>query len=443
MDPDPFSLFIFIVAAALYGVTVATEIAFVLARFTKEHQSAEVDDPRAQLIDTLLANSPLLLVTFSSLKLLTALSMVGVVISIVPVDRSYVLLYGTIGLLWLFLLSGQVVIRALVISRAMSVASRMAPIVQVVMWFFWPLYAVLQQMNSRISGEPLYLSREGSYTTADGMQLLIEAGREENHIRDEEKQMISSIMDLGETAVREVMVPRIDMIAFGVETTMQEALHVIVEGGHSRIPVYEENIDKIIGLLYAKDLLKCFRDQRTNVPIRKLLRPVYFIPASKKVNLLFYELQKQRTHMAIVVDEYGGTAGLVTIEDLLEEIVGDIQDEYDFNEEVLIEPLGNQTYLLSSRLDIDTLAELLGIEIEEDSVDTLGGLIFLLSEHVPERGEQLSYQQWLFTILSVSGHRIGQIRAEPLRPTAAEREDALTDALLTRKKESVLRFSPE
>lgn len=443
MDPDPFSLVTFIVATVVYGVTVATEIAFVFVRFTKEHQSTEYKEFHVQLVDRLLNNAALLLVTFASLKSASALLVVGTAVSMLSVDSSYLLLYGCIGIIWFLLTVVQVLIRSFVMPHALFVALRMAPTVQLFTWLFWPLYAILQQISRGISGEPLYFSREGTYIAQDGMQWLIEARGEDNQIRDEEKQMISSILDLGETTVREVMVPRIDIIAFSVETTMQDALHVIIEGGHSRIPVYEENTDKIIGLLYAKDLLKCFRDRRTDVPIRELLRPVYFVPASKKVNILFYELQKQRTHMAIVVDEYGGTAGLVTIEDLIEEIVGDIQDEYDFDEEVLVEPLGEHAYLLSSRLDMDTLAELLDIEIEEDSVDTLGGLMFLLSEHVPVRGEQLSYEQWQFTILSVSGHRIGQIRAEFVPTSVAELEDAMVDTALSQKKESALRFSPE
>lgn len=443
MDPDPFSLITFIVASVVYGVTVATEIAFVFVRFTKEHQSEEVEEASVQLVETLLENTSLLLVTFTSLKSLSVLAMAGMAVSMLPVNSSYLLHCGVIGSIWLLVTVVQVLIRSSVVPSTRTVALRMATTVRMATWLCWPLYAVLQRINNGISGEPLYLSRESSYIAGDRMYMLIESGGEENQIPDEEKQMISSILDLGETAVREVMIPRIDMVAFSMETTMQEALHIILENGHSRVPVYEENTDKIIGLLYAKDLLKCFRDQRTNVPIRELLRPVHFVPTSKKANVLLYELQKQRTHMAIVVDEYGGTAGLVTIEDLLEEIVGEIQDEYDFDEEVLIEPLGDQAYLLSARLDIHTLAELLETEIEEDSVDTLGGLVFVLSEHVPAQGEQLTYKQWLFTVLSVEGHRIVQIRAEPLPAPVVEQEDALTDPMITREKESTLRFSPE
>src|SRR5262249_5850304 len=155
---------------------------------------------------------------------------------------------------------------------------------------------------------------------------LISTSEEENPLEENEKQMIVSILELEETVVREVMVPRIDMVTLDVETSLHEALAVIINAGHSRIPVYQEHVDHIIGILYAKDLLKCFRDQQTDAPISALLRPAYFVPVSKKVNTLLKEMQKERVHIAMVVDEYGGTAGLVTIEDLIEEIIGEIKD---------------------------------------------------------------------------------------------------------------------
>ncbi len=161
--------------------------------------------------------------------------------------------------------------------------------------------------------------------------------------------MIASIFEFGETLVREVMVPRIDVLAVPVDTPMLEALDVILKAGHSRIPVYRETIDNVVGILYAKDLLRYLRDGRTDVPLSKILRPAYFIPESKKVDELLQELQQRKVHMAVVVDEYGGTAGIVTIEDLLEEIVGEIQDEYDA-EEPTIEPISEHEYLFDARV---------------------------------------------------------------------------------------------
>ncbi|MFM7173125.1 MAG: hemolysin family protein, partial [Caldilinea sp.] len=214
--------------------------------------------------------------------------------------------------------------------------------------------------------------------------------------------------------VREVMVPRIDMVTLEVNTPIHDALVTIIEAGHSRIPVYEGTVDLVVGLLYAKDLLKCFRENRMEAPIRELLRPPYFIPGSKKVTALLREMQQQRVHLAIIVDEYGGIAGMVTIEDILEEIVGDIQDEYDVHEVVQAQPIGENAYLVNSRLDLGSLAELLDIELNDEETDTVGGLIYSHLGRVPLQGERLPLQGWLFTVLSVDGQRIEQVRVEPL-----------------------------
>ncbi len=216
--------------------------------------------------------------------------------------------------------------------------------------------------GARFSEEESVSGDESIFLTEDGLRLLLNVREEGEGIEETERQMIASILDMEETVVREVMVPRIDMVAINVETPLGEALDIIIAAGHSRIPIYEGDIDRIIGFLYAKDLLKCMSDGQTDVSIRELLRPAYYVPVSKKLNNLFREMQKQRVHVSIVVDEYGGTAGLVTIEDILEEIVGEIEDEYDTVEDEYIQPVGPNSYLMNARLDVDSLVELLDIE---------------------------------------------------------------------------------
>jgi putative hemolysin len=270
-------------------------------------------------------------------------------------------------------------------------------------------------MNSWANQHESMRVEDGAGLTDEALRLLMtttDSADEIEEIEANEREMIASILEMNDTVVREVMVPRIDMVAIDAESTFHEALDTIIGAGHSRIPVYEEHIDRIIGILYAKDLLRCFRDQTTDTPLRQLLRPPYFIPASKKVDALFQEMQKHRVHIATVVDEYGGTAGLVTIEDILEEIVGDIQDEYDAEEDIYVQLIGPDTYLLNSRLDVYSLSKLLDIELDTDSADTLGGLLFSLMEHVPEQGESVEHQGWRFTVLSLDGRRIEQVRTE-------------------------------
>jgi CBS domain containing-hemolysin-like protein len=237
---------------------------------------------------------------------------------------------------------------------------------------------------------------------------------------ESEKQMITSILEMDETVAREVMVPRIDMVAIEVETSLRDALGVIINAGHSRIPVFEQHIDHVVGLLYAKDLLKWFQENPGDVPIRTLLRPAYFVPASKKVDTLLREMQRDRIHIAVVVDEYGGTAGLVTIEDIIEEIVGEIQDEYDMEEELYVQSFGPAGYLLSARFDLYSLAKLLDVELPADDADTLGGMIYSVLGHVPDQGESLDVGGWRFTVLALEGRRIEQVRAEQLNQAAVD-----------------------
>ena len=200
--------------------------------------------------------------------------------------------------------------------------------------------------------------KEGPYVSEQELLALADAAVEEDVIEREERQLIHSIIEFGDTVVREVMVPRPDMVAIEARATVNDAMEVVMAAGYSRIPVYEQGIDDILGLLYTKDLMRAVRDQRAEVQVRELVRTANFVPETKRVAELLPEMQKQKSHMAIVVDEYGGTAGLVTLEDLIEELVGEIVDEYDV-EEPPIEPLPGGDVRVNARMPIDELNELL------------------------------------------------------------------------------------
>jgi putative hemolysin len=237
--------------------------------------------------------------------------------------------------------------------------------------------------------------------------------------------MIASIFEFGETVAREVMVPRIDIDAIAVETPLLDAVDVILKAGHSRLPVYKETVDNVVGMLYAKDLLRYLRDGRTDVPISRMLRPPYFIPESKKVDELLQELQQRRVHMAIVVDEYGGTAGLVTIEDLLEEIVGEIQDEYD-TEAPTVEEVGADEYLFDARLNLDEVNKVLAVDLPDEGGNSLGGFIYSQLGKVPAVGDTIDYEGVRIEVLSVAGRRIQQVRASRVQ-AMSENEGQSTD----------------
>jgi CBS domain containing-hemolysin-like protein len=241
----------------------------------------------------------------------------------------------------------------------------------------------------------------------------MDAGEEGGVLKEDEKEMIYSIFDLDETVAREVMVPRIDIVAVEADSSVEQALDTIVTVGHSRLPVYVDNMDNIIGVLYAKDLLAHWHKGGGPRPVRGLERSAYYIPETKPVSDLLHELQGKKVHMAIVVDEYGGTAGLVTIEDILEEIVGEIQDEHD-PEEFYMERISDDEYVFSARIHLDDVNEAMSTHLATEEADTLGGLVYSLLGRVPEVGDTLEVENSRLTVLSVDGRRIGTVKIQRL-----------------------------
>ncbi len=257
---------------------------------------------------------------------------------------------------------------------------------------------------------------KGPFVTEGEIRHLVDVAEEEEQIEQEERELIHSVFEFGDTVVREVMVPRPDMITLPADAPLQEGLDTIVKKGFSRIPLYEGDTDNIVGVLYAKDVLKRVMNGRKTTKLSAVGRAPLFVPEQKKVADLLREMQHQRVHMAIVVDEYGGTAGLVTIEDLLEEIVGEIVDEYD-REESLIEELEDGTLRVDARIPIDEINELLGAELPHEEWDTVGGLVFGLTGRVPKAGETVSYDSVELTTEKVSGRRVQRVLIRKTAPS--------------------------
>ena len=248
--------------------------------------------------------------------------------------------------------------------------------------------------------------------TAEELRLIVERGGEQGVLEAEEEQMINSIIELGERRLHEVMVPRIAIVALPAAATLEEAIDKVVDEGHSRIPVYEETIDEVVGILYAKDLLPILKSGSGPRPaIRALLRPPVFVPESMTIDDLLHEFQRRKVHIAIVLDEYGGTAGLLTIEDLLEEIVGEIQDEYD-TEEPMVVRLSDDEARVDGRADVDDLAELFDLNLEledDDEYDTVGGLVYHRIGGVPSPGDQIDVNGLTLTVETTDGRRVGKV----------------------------------
>jgi putative hemolysin len=261
--------------------------------------------------------------------------------------------------------------------------------------------------------------------TEEAIMTLVDAGEEEGVIEEEEKAMIYSIFQLDNTLAREVMVPRIDILAFEEQTTLEEATENLLRTGHSRAPVFRESIDNIIGLVYIKDLLASWRDDDLDQEVGDLLREAYFVPEAKKVDDLLAEMQAKRVHMSVVVDEYGGTAGVVTIEDIVEEIVGEILDEYDFAEEMPYEQLQEGEYIFSGGIDVDDVNQITGASIPKETSETLGGYIYSQLGKVPIPGETVESGGLRLIVEQVVGRRIRKVRAILVEAESleAERDD--------------------
>ena len=287
----------------------------------------------------------------------------GIVLA--PVAKIYWFLFGWIG--WLFDLPGALLLRVL------------------------PLPAM------RTEDQP------------EELLSLVELEETSGGIEEEERQMIRGIIRLEDTTAGEVMVPRPDIAAVSIDDSLDDVIQVIVSRGFSRVPLYEHSIDTIVGILYAKDILRSLAAQDRSASLADLTRPAYFIPETKKVDELLAELRQNKVHMAIVVDEYGGTAGLVTIEDLIEEIVGEIEDEYDLGE-ATVERLGEHEAIVDARASIDVLDDVFGVQLDEEDVHTIGGLIYNHLGRIPSEGDAVTIGDLTITVLSLNRHRIGKVR---------------------------------
>ncbi|MEA4812880.1 MAG: hemolysin family protein [Anaerolineaceae bacterium] len=244
----------------------------------------------------------------------------------------------------------------------------------------------------------------------------VEEEQPEGTLEKGEREMIYSIFQFGDTMAREIMVPRADLLALDINTTISEARREFINAGHSRVPVYEDNIDNVVGLLYAKDLLAVVDGGDTIAQQRRLLRPAYFVPEAKKIDELFTEMQSKGVHMSLVVDEYGGVAGVVTLEDIVEEIVGEIRDEYDSAEEQDIQKLDDDNYMLLGRINIEELNEMLKLDLPTDHADTLGGFIYGALGRVPQPGEVVAVKGVELTVEEVVARRILKVKAHIVHP---------------------------
>ena len=416
MDVEPAWLIAALLLPLLtIGFVAAAEVSLSAASRSRIRELLASGNQRAKLIDQMLSNPARFLSTLLILKSLAYIAAGSMTVCLaMTLQWSDVGVSAAVGLIWLLLLAIQIVARGWALRQPETVALSIARTVDLVAVVLAPLSILLRRLASSARGDEDEVTAESVFLSEDGLRFLIHVGEGEGVIEEDEKQMIAGIFEFGETTVREIMVPRLDIVAVEVTAPLSQALDLIIGNGHSRIPVYEDSIDHLLGVLYAKDLLLCLRDGSQDISVRQLLRKAYFVPQSKKLDELFEEMQAHRIHMALAVDEYGGTAGLVTIEDLLEEIVGEIQDEYD-SEEPQLKKLAPEIYIFNARYDIDEVSQLIDVDLSagRENIDTLGGFIYSQLGRVPEQGESIQFKDWRFTVLSVDSRRIEEVRVEP------------------------------
>lgn len=310
----------------------------------------------------------------------------------------------------LILVFGEITPKTLAARRAEDYALRISRYIHRLGKILSPLIYVFNLFTNLLLKLLDGSQKEKQFITEEELRMLVNVGEEEGFIDEDEREMIDSIFEFNDTLVREVMVPRIDIDAVNVEETLENVIKLVIKVGHSRIPVYDETVDNIIGVIYAKDLLQIFFEPgREKIGLKKLMRPAYYVPESKKVRDLFAELRKEKIHMAIVLDEYGGTAGLATIEDLIEEIVGDIQDEYDREEQAIVKA-SDGSFLVDARTPIYEINEVMEMTLSDDEFETISGLVFHNLGRLPYEGQELKIGDLQIKVEKITGRRIGKLR---------------------------------
>lgn len=310
----------------------------------------------------------------------------------------------------LILVFGEITPKTYSSYNAEKVAMKLGRPLEILSVIFSPLLLVLNKVT-RIIIRSVGGNINNNRTTVseEEIKTLVDVGEEAGIIEKQERDMIESIFEIGDIKVTEVMVPRIDIVYLEENVSLEKAIKKVIKYGYSRIPVIGESVDNIIGIIYAKDLLSCYlMNREEEVNIKSMIRPAYYVPQSKKAIDLLTEMQLEKVHISIVLDEYGGTLGLVTIEDILEEIVGDILDEYD-DENNLIDHIDNDVLIVNSKISIEETSNLLDVELPMDEFESLGGFVFNLLGRIPRVGDIIEYNDTVFKVLEVHNRRIRKI----------------------------------
>ncbi|MGH7727605.1 MAG: hemolysin family protein [Vulcanimicrobiaceae bacterium] len=340
-------------------------------------------------------------------------------------------LWSTAVMAVIILTFGEIIPKTVAVAASERWAIRLAPLVERLAWLMTPINATFLFFTNWVVRRLGYASgTRGPFVTEDDIRNIVDVGVEQNVLQEEERRMIHSVIQFGDTIVREVMTPRLDMVACPVETSPRRALDLVIAEGYSKLPVYEETIDNVVGVVHDRELLIALANGTlAQSPLRGLMRSITLVPESKRVSELLREMQRGKFSLAIVVDEYGGTAGLATMEDLLEEIVGEIRDEHDEGEDEAIRLLGDDEAIVEARTNVEDVNARLGLHLPHEEFETIGGLTVGLFGRLPSEGEAVISEDGAveLRIERTRGRRIlaVRVRKEGLaRGATDERADA-------------------
>lgn len=440
LEPDSTTpIVVLLVLLAIHAFFAATKEAIVSTRKSRRLQLIEEGNHAAELVNTLAEDATRLLTTEQLVLKFVGFFIIGLAAFVYTLPLAQIfaihsltaMIIITIVAVLVTLIFGELIPREIARGYAEPIA----------LWSIYP-FTMLSHLAAPLARFITSIGRlltgrwdapddyNLSTITEEDLRTYVDASEEGGLLEKDEKEMIYSIFDLGDTVAREVMVPRIDIVAVEADSPVSEALDTILEAGHSRVPVYDDSIDNIVGILYAKDLLAHWHKGGQPRPVRGLEREVYYVPETKPVSDLLRELQTKKVHIAIVVDEYGGTAGLVTIEDILEEIVGEIQDEYDV-EEFYMDRISESEYIFSARVDLDDINDLMSVDLPTDESDTLGGLVYAMLGRVPAVGDTVDVGDLRLTVLTVEGRRIGTVRVRRLPNGETDQKSSIREKEMT------------
>jgi CBS domain containing-hemolysin-like protein len=421
---DWFELLGVFVLIACVGVMAGSETAITRMNRARAYKLVEEKRRGAQSLLRIVENVPPYLNVVLLLTLLATIG--GTTLATILATRhlgSWAEVASTAGMTLLLFIFAEVTPKTFAIQQTDRVALRVAPLLVALTRLLGPVArGLIKIANVIMPGKGL---PQGPFVTEEEIRAMAEVASEEAVIEEEEADLIHSIFEFGDTLVREVMVPRPDIVAAPIESGATHVLDLMLRHGYSRIPVYRNTIDEIEGVVYAKDLLRHLHAGKPEVPLDTIMREPYFVPETKKVSELLKEMQQKRVHIAIVLDEYGSVVGLATIEDLLEELVGEIADEYD-REEPQIEPVDEDTFRVNGRLSIDDVNELLDVDLPHDEWDTVAGLMYGLLGSVPTQGETVTYDHLTFVAEKVQGRRIAKVLIKR-GPEPEEQADAAVE----------------